>query len=121
MDKNSTKFKTQQKIARISMAATVILIASVIWVNHQRNVVGDKTLTFERVPMMEAMATIEQTYLSEVIVTDSAMVDCFVSATYTDKTLDEVLLSMQYRYRFELVKNNPRKYTISGGRCRIRK
>jgi Domain of unknown function (DUF4974) len=118
MDKNSPQFKTKQKIARISLLTSVILVGIVIWGNYQRNKVGDKTLSFDNTPMVEAFVIIEKTYLCDVMVQDAALADCFVTGTFTDKTLDEVLTSMSNRYQFKLVRQGPRTFTVSGGKCK---
>jgi Domain of unknown function (DUF4974) len=118
MDKNSPQFKRKQTIARLSLVTSVILVGIVIWGNYQRNKVGAQTLNFDNTPMVEAFTTIEKTYLCDLVVQDAALADCFVTGTFTDKTLDEVLNSMSLRYQFKLLRQGPKTFTISGGKCR---
>ncbi len=110
--------RAQKKILRISIIATIVLLASVVWVNYERNIApGDKTLTFEKEPIFNAFKEIEKNYKCEVLVKGTELSDCLLTVKFTDKTLEEIMRTLEFRYKFNLEKVTKRKYVVSGGEC----
>ncbi|MFK7810203.1 MAG: DUF4974 domain-containing protein [Saprospiraceae bacterium] len=114
----SSREKTQRNILRISIMATIILIASVVWVNFERNIrYGDKTLQFDNQPLAEVFQRIEETYQVEINIKDTDLSNCLLSTTFQDKTLEEVMNALRIRYRLEMERTEKRKFVISGAKC----
>ena len=118
MEDNSPRFKTQQKILRISMIATVILITSVVWMNFERNQGGDKTLAFKNEALTEVLATVESTYKVTIEILNPELSTCRFTGTFVDKTLGELLEELRVIFHLELERVSARKYKISGNACR---
>jgi len=93
-------------------------LASVVWVNYERNIApGDKTLTFEKEPVLNALKKIEETYLCEILVKGAELTDCLLTVQFKDKTLEEIMRTLEFRYKLKLERASKRNYTVSGGEC----
>ena len=115
----STRDKMQRKILRISMIATVVLIASVMWVNYDRNIrVGDKTLTFTDEPLPEVLQKLEDTYMVNIeILQDSDLSTCLLTGTFVDKTLEEMMGFLHSKYKLKVDRLAKREFEVSGEGC----
>jgi len=115
----SSKDKTQRKILRLSIMATVILLASVLWVNYDRNIRhGDKTLTFDGQPLTEILRIVEETYDVDIKITDVDLSSCMVSGKFVDKTLEDMLGYLNSKYKLELERLAKREFVVKGGDCK---
>jgi hypothetical protein len=113
-----TRDKTQLKILLFSMIATVLLIASVLWVNYDRNIrVGDKTLTFKDQPLTEVLQTLEETYKVNIEIQNSDLSTCLLTGTFVDKTLEEMMGFLHSNYKLNVESLAKREFEVSGEGC----
>lgn len=109
---------TRRNILRISILATIILIASVVWVNYERNIrYGDKTLEFAHQPMPEVLKTIAETYQVAIDFQSVSLDGCIVSATFSNQTLAEVMEVLRLKYKLEMKRPAKRQFVIVGSKC----
>ena len=116
MKETSPRYNTQKKIARISIMTTVILIASIVWMNYQKGVIKKKS-TFENEPLAEVLGAIEKSFDIELVLQSSDLSACLFTGSFVDKTLEELLSDLRSTYRFDLDRVAQDKYEIRGGRC----
>ncbi len=76
-----------------------------------------KTLTFEGTPFKEVIVDLNQAYKKEVILTNTDLLNCPVRGTFTDKTLAEILATLQLIYGFDIEKINSQSPQLNNGIC----
>jgi len=77
---------------------------------------ADKTLIFNQTPLSNVFALLEKHYQVVIQVTNPAVYECRYSATFTNNTIDEILMMIASTYNFELTKKDS-VYSLKGNGC----
>lgn len=101
----------------------VLHSTSGVLVKKEVNVVAftswkDNILFFEKTTLKDAMATLERWYDVEIVITDSIIEDCVITAKYQDEPLANVLSSFQFLFKLKIDRVNEGRYAVSGPGCK---
>lgn len=77
----------------------------------------NKTLNFENIVLGDMFDELEKYYDTDIEIADSTLLTCTVNGMFKEKTVTEILESIQPIYKFELEQITSTNFKISKGKC----
>lgn len=74
-------------------------------------------LVFQDVLLPEAIQTLADHFEVELVLTDSNVEECMFSNTFSQKSLEEVLATLEVVYQLEISEQGEGSYELTGGAC----
>jgi len=78
----------------------------------------NNTLEFRNVTLKKVFEDIQKYYEIDIKIKNTELLSCSVNGKFKDKTVDEILDSIQPIYDFEITKTNSTTYKITKGQCK---